>query len=107
MFFCESPTKIGGNRVFFRSPLRSPLRALDPAGCKFSNCTKKPQFNETKAGFKFSLQKTREIAFFGLSFTKTVNNKKKMSGFPLKPVQKYGQLKIKLIHDVKEDLSFF
>ena len=40
---------------------------------------KTPGFNETTTGFKFLLQKTRETAIFGPSFTETLKKKWEVS----------------------------
>ena len=64
------------------SGLRSGPRAQP--GVRPRTPPKTPGFNETTTGFKFLLQKTRETAIFGPSFTETFN-KKKMRGFLLKP----------------------
>ena len=55
------------------------------------NIAKTPSFNETTIGFKFSTPRTRETAKFRPSFTETVIQKKKMSGFPLKPPPLFDQ----------------
>ena len=55
-----------------------PAGPSGPAGCKASNSTKNPGFIETTTGFKLLLEKTRETAIFGPSFTETLTKKKNL-----------------------------